>query len=267
MPNQNWVKIEKNGFEKANYPIIKKFLLGLLAGFYVGIGFSAMLIINGTCGDTGIGKFLGGAIFCLGILMCMFVSASLYTANCSIYSCVIKKTIKRRVFYLDLLVTLLGNWVGSILIAAMMYGIGSQFDKFQTIIDQIASVSQAKVDLAFWKTFLSGIITNVLVIACVISLLIWDNKIVGWLTTLVMITGFAICGFQHVVANQFITALGGFYGDLGGDRVGKIFYNCLIPSALGNWVGGVGLILIYWLIWDKFNVKKQKTSKKSKSKE
>lgn len=257
MPNKIWTKIEANGFDKVNFPTVKKLIFGILAGFFVGIGFTSMIIIVKFTGDPGLGKFFGGVIFCVGILMCMFVGANLYTANCSIYSCVLKKTVKRRYFYYDLLITLIGNWIGSILIAAFIYGIGI-LDASKDIVKQIA---QDKVNLDWWKTFLSGIITNVLVVACVISMVAFENKIIGFFATLIMITAFAICGFQHVVANQFITAIGGFYGDFDTPAlVGKVFYNCLLCSGLGNFVGGVGLILMYWLALDKFNTKKPKVT-------
>ncbi|MDE7433794.1 MAG: formate/nitrite transporter family protein [Mycoplasmoidaceae bacterium] len=101
--------MENNGFDKAHYPLVKKIVYGILAGFFVGIGFTSMILMVGNTTDKTLGKFLGGVIFCVGILMCMFIGASLFTANCSIYAPILKKRLKRRFFYYDLLITLIAN--------------------------------------------------------------------------------------------------------------------------------------------------------------
>lgn len=238
MPSINWIKIEGSGLVKINFHTIKKIVYGFLAGFFIGIGFSAMLIIKGssTIDNSAINNFLGSTIFCVGILMCMFVGASLFTANCAIYAGVLTHKIPRKLFYLDLLITFVSNYLGAILIALMVYGTGI----IDGVKDYAVSVATAKIDAAWWKTLLSGVLTNVLVVACVICMTIWDHKIIGFLGTLIMITAFAICGFQHVVANQFITTLGGLYGAFNGNGklVGELFYNCLLCSGLGNFLGG-----------------------------
>ncbi|MDE6477530.1 MAG: formate/nitrite transporter family protein [Mycoplasmoidaceae bacterium] len=100
-----------------------KLIYGFLAGFFVGIGYTAMLVIEKklTGGvDDALTKFFGSLIFCTGIVMCMFVGANLFTGNCAVYAPVITKRISRKRFYLDLLLTFVGNYIGSIAIVLLI---------------------------------------------------------------------------------------------------------------------------------------------------
>ncbi len=259
MPNKNWIKIEQYAFSKAEWHWITKLIYGFLAGFFVGIGYTAMLVIEKklTGGvDDALTKFFGSLIFCTGIVMCMFVGANLFTGNCAVYAPVITKRISRKRFYLDLLLTFVGNYIGSIAIVLLIWAIGILDKEAQAKVTEVAI---AKIQLDWYKTFLSGIITNVLVVGTVICINVFDNKLVGFFATLLMITAFAICGFQHVVANMYITTMGGLLGIFNGNSqlVGQLFYNCLLMSLLGNFAGGVLLTLCYYLSWNKLNKNKE----------
>ncbi len=257
MPNLKWEKFEQSGIAKQDFHWLKKIILAFLAGVFVAMGYVAMIMIvgNDTGSSTlGLTKFFGSVIFCVGILMCMFVGACLFTANCSIYAGVLTKKCSRKVFYMDLLYTFIGNYLGSLFMACMIYGIGLLDSEGTSNL--VRQISTTKIELSWWKTFLSAVITNFLVVGCVISLSIFENKVVGFLTTLVMITAFAICSYQHVVANMFITTIGGFYGIFDGNwgLLGKMFYQCILMSLLGNFAGGVFLTYCYYLVWNKLNV-------------
>ncbi|MDE7433780.1 MAG: formate/nitrite transporter family protein [Mycoplasmoidaceae bacterium] len=143
MPNKTWIRIENSSFDRASYPFIKKVIYGILAGVFTGIAYSATLIMLGNTSNQTLGKFLGGIMYCTGILMCMFVGANLFPTNCFIYASILEKKVKRREYYLDLLITFISNWIGSIAIAGIVYGVGTLND----ITKKVQEVAIAKVEL------------------------------------------------------------------------------------------------------------------------
>jgi formate/nitrite transporter FocA (FNT family) len=71
------------------------------------------------------------------------------------------------------------------------------------------------------------------------------------ITIILVITVFAVSGYQHVVANMYLTSIAAFMNCMSHtmttDIAVKIFGNCILISALGNAIGGallVGLLAI-----------------------
>ncbi|GAH90886.1 unnamed protein product [marine sediment metagenome] len=78
-------KMESTGVTKASRDTLSMVLLGLLAGFFIGLGavFCTLVTTNISLG-FGLGKLLGGLAFSLGLILVVVAGSELFTGNCLI---------------------------------------------------------------------------------------------------------------------------------------------------------------------------------------
>ncbi len=253
----------------------KKVVFGIMAGIFVGLGYAVFIVISqsnayGSPEAIALGwtqpenpewtksllVVLGAAIFPVALFLCMFLGGNLFTSNCLVFMGVLCKKIKWRHMFLDLLIVLVTNAVGCGLIAVLLWGTGmfggingneinaAGLNAFITARHKIDNNHQ------WYNNILGGIICNLLVSGSV--LLFLKNHKKGWTLSVIylMIVLFAICSFQHVVANMYIFFEAGLVTSMSGPQfsgaeVGKIFYQNIIPSIVGNFLGGSLLLVIY----------------------
>lgn len=253
--HQNWKVLEEYGLKKIHTKTLFKLLLGIMAGFFVGLGYTGLIILYTP--DPSIQLFLGSIIFCTGILMCMYVGGNLFTTNCAGLAPIITKKTKWHQFLYDLVITLIGNYIGSMVVAGFIYTIKDK-SHYQSFISNLITIGEAKINSEWYETFFSAIITNILVMASLFCFLWFENKVIGFVMTLFMITLFALTGYQHVVANMFITTIYLFEGGGSSDMANtmlRVFCHNLIPSLIGNLAGGLLMVYIYYLCLNKAHKK------------
>ena len=67
---------------KANLPLGKMILLGLLAGAFIAIGGAASNVAVHDISNVGLARTLAGAIFPVGLMLVVLVGGELFTGNC-----------------------------------------------------------------------------------------------------------------------------------------------------------------------------------------
>lgn len=253
-PNQFLESYSESGAAKTTKPISQLFLLGILAGFLIGLGGSVTNIACFGISNPSIAKVVAGLLFPFGLIMVLFTGAELFTGNCLIpISVLYHKTTLGKMFR-NWITVYLGNFSGAIVLAAACAYMG-QFSMGET---QLASytmqVASAKCSLSFGKAFVFGILCNILVciaVACAGCARSAVGKAVG---AYLPIAFFVINGFEHCVANMFYIPAGLFakaiYPSLGAEfgalTWASFLLHNLLPVTLGNIVGGVGLALLWF---------------------
>lgn len=265
----NYQKVEVYGINKANYSIFKKLLVGFMAGLFVSLGYIGYLKIycnGGIDGQNGVTLFLGGTMFTIGILLCVFFNGSLFTANCMIWCPFVTKKVKGSTFATDLVWTLIGNYTGTALFALFAWAIGI----FGTPIlgdatnqaYAVYEIALHKIEMDWWKTILSAILCNIIIVCAILSYITFESKTAVILISFFLISVFVFGGYQHVVANMFLTSLGAMIGGQMGvltpEIIGEIFWQCLLMSAIGNFIGGAFMVSAYYYLNHPNKFKKTK---------
>ena len=240
---QAWIGIGK---KKANLEIGKMLVLGIIAGMFIGLGAHADIVIVQTIGknvDVGLAKFLGGAVFPVGIMLVVIAGAELFTGNCLISLAVMDKKTTLGKMLRNWSVVYAGNLIGSVFLAYMLYKSGLYAP--EAMSEKALAIASGKLSLTFAQAVIRGIFCNVLVV-----LAVWmqagakdiSGKILAmWFPVML----FVLSGFEHSVANMYFIPLGKFLG--ANITWPQIWMVNLIPVTIGNIIGGAILIPgVYW---------------------
>lgn len=256
---KNYLNIGKG---KANTPIPKMIVLGILAGMFIamaGVGATAAGVKSGN-------GALGAFVFPGGLAMVLIAGSELFTGNNLIIIPVLQGEVSAGAMLKNWVFVYLGNLIGSIIVAAIaVYG-GVSTGGFA-----VAALSAAagKCSLSFTAALLKGIGCNFLVcIAVWMSFGATDvaGKIIAQYLPIMI---FVIAGFEHSVANMYYISCGIFTkAKLGAEGLaslenapdvtnitwGKMFATNLLPVTLGNIIGGAVLVgCVYWYLYLKDN--------------
>ncbi|NMB44139.1 MAG: formate/nitrite transporter family protein [Clostridiales bacterium] len=228
------------------------FISSIMAGIFIGLGVILIFTIGGFLTGTAYAKIIMGASFGIALSLVIMAGAELFTGNNFI---MVSGLVSKKVTFLDCLkvwlVSFVGNWLGSVLVAFVFYKADLSVDKVGEFIALSASV---KMNLPIASLFFRGILCNMLV-----CLAIWCSfRCKSESGKLIMIFwclfAFITSGFEHSIANMTLLSIGlmaPFSASIG--FVGY-FYNILIVS-LGNMVGGILFIALpYFLISKKENI-------------
>jgi formate/nitrite transporter len=173
----------------------------------------------------------------------------------------------RRVSTLGLLrnwaIVYLGNFVGAIATAALLYA-GRQYELGGGLIgDQAVSIAATKTGYGWWQAFVLGMFCNALV--CMAVWLCYSARSTAdkILAIIPPIAAFVAAGFEHSVANMYFIPYGLFVKsdeafisaqqglpDLSDLTWSNFLWGNLVPVTLGNIVGGALMVgAIYWFIY------------------
>lgn len=271
LPSEMAQMAESAGVKKANLDVISLFVLAMLAGAFIALG--AVFAITVTAGlkglvPFGIIKLLGGLVFCLGLILVIIGGAELFTGNALIVMAWAGKRIKTSQLLRNWLIVYIGNFIGAIGTAFLVFFSGQH--KFgQSVIGLNAlEIATAKCQLGFTEGVTLGILCNALV--CLAVWLCYSARTTSdkVLAIIFPITAFVAAGFEHSVANMYFIPAGLLVKNYGTpdfwsavdptplDYVALTWSNFfvvnLIPVTIGNIIGGVVLVgLVYWFIYIK----------------
>lgn len=269
VPQDMAKKAESVGVTKVSLGPFRLFALAVLAGAFIGLGaIFATTVTTGAGGvyPFGITKLLGGLVFCLGLILVIGAGAELFTGNNLIVMAWADKKISTKSLLYNWVVVYLGNFVGSILTAVMMFWSQQYTFSGGALGLNALNIAHAKVNLDFGQAIVLGVLCNALV-----CLAVWlslgarsaTDKIVA---IIFPITAFVAAGFEHCVANMYFIPMGlfikagadsAFWSSVGKTAAdfanltwGNFFLVNLLPVTIGNMIGGVGLVgLVYWFIY------------------
>ena len=85
---------------KANLPLGKMILLGIMAGAFIALGGATSNVAVHNIANVGIARTLAGAIFPVGLMLVVLVGGELFTGNCLMLMACKDKRILLRLFLL-----------------------------------------------------------------------------------------------------------------------------------------------------------------------
>lgn len=266
-----FAQYEEYARAKLDYVWFKKLIFAIMGGLFIGIGYVGTLMIATTLGVSNdvhkILSIVGSLLFPVGLLLCIYLGGNLFTSNCMGLISIVYKEKKWKNYISDLAITFVGNWIGCFLIALIAWGAGlfGMYHVESERAAQIIEIAKSKFDAAhnhdWWNNLLSGILCNILVVACTMLSILTNKKGVGAFIVYLILVVFVISGYQHVVANMFVFSEAGLLSIYGHSaattftaaEVGKMFYINIIPTMVGNWIGGAIISSVY--MWASSYVK------------
>ncbi len=248
------------GVDKANSAWVSLFVLGVLAGAYIGFGglFSASVTFDlSPALGIGLKKLIAGAAFSIGLMLVVIAGAELYTGNSLMVSSVMIGEVTWQKVLAKWCLVYAANFVGSILLALLFYFSGLWKTGNGLLGETAVRVAHAKVHLGFWEAFVRAVGCNWLVCLAVWMALA-SRQVIGKIFAIFFpIMGFVAIGFEHCVANMYFIPTGIFLNHWAGVTPAGLEMNSLtwtsfvvnnlIPVTIGNTIGGVVFVgLGYW---------------------
>jgi len=255
-PAQIAERIETVGVAKAQLPLFKMTVLGILAGGFIGLG---ALFYNVVAADAFLGfaaqRVLGGVVFALGLVLVVIAGAELFTGNNLMVMSWVGNRISTGLLVRNLVVVYVANAIGAIGLAGLV-ALSGHGDFHHGMIGATAmKIATAKVAGGFAELFFKGILCNLLV-CLAIWLAMAGRSVTDKIVAIVFpVSAFVAAGFEHSVANMYFIPLGLFLRENGAstDLTWQAFLlRNLLPVTLGNLIGGAGMVgLVYHLIYRK----------------
>lgn len=233
------------GEGKCALPILRMFVLGILAGAFIALGALASIFSN-----VYAGRFAGACIFACGLAMTVVMGAELFTGNSLLVMGALSKKVTMGSVLRNWVVVYIANLVGGLLIA-LIASYGGLFSN-PDVASAVVSTAAGKANLPFSSALLKGILCNVLVCSAVMMNLSTKTTEGKALLVFLPVAAFVVSGTEHCVANMFYLPAGlftsGIYGiEAAGLSVGTALLNNLLPVTIGNIIGGCLLGIAYWV--------------------
>ena len=250
------LKAERVAETKAGTDAASAFVLALLAGAFISLGATFMLVVKSDGSlPFAATQLLGGFSFCVGLFLVLSAGAELFTGNCLM----VLGPLSGRFSWGRLLaswgIVLAGNLLGSLAMAALIFAADVGSANGGAVAQAALTVAEGKVALDWGVAFARGVLCNVLV-----CLAVWVGHAATSVTdkffsALLPVMAFMASGFEHCVANMFflpyalmLEASGRVAGSV--DLAGVL--SNLSAATLGNLVGGVLLVGVsYWFVYGR----------------
>ena len=262
-PAEMAVKMETVGVTKAKGDFWSLSILGMLAGFFIGLGamFCTLVTTDITIG-FGLTKLVGGLVFSLGLILVVLAGAELFTGNALMVGSRLSGKITVSKMLRNWAIVYFANLAGALLLVVLIY-----YSNFWTmdaykVGANAVNIANAKASLVFWPALVRGILCNVLVCLAVWLCFGARTTIDKVFAIIFPITAFVACGFEHSIANMYFIPMGIALSDkaevlkaagLAANQVTNLsimgFVNNLVPVTIGNIVGGTLVGGIYWFAY------------------
>ena len=254
------------GTAKTKLPVSKMLVMGVLAGMFIALAGVGAIIASVTVASPSLSKLIGAAVFPVGLSMTLVAGSELFTGNCLIIIPLLEKEVTLKAMLRNWVFVYFGNFIGSILVALLTV-YGGTFSVFSNAAAvSVINTAVTKVNLSFSDALLRGILCNFLV--CIAVWMSFSAKdVVGKIAGLFLpIMLFVLSGYEHSIANMFyipaglfasknIAYLAAYTSSPGAAHIstlswGTMFTKNLIPSTIGNIIGGMVLVgMAYWFIY------------------
>ena len=227
------------------------FVSAMLAGLFIGLGYTGYLIVSGIMADAAVGKVVGALLFPVGLLLVLIAGADLFTGNTLVTMAWYKKEIKLGDVAKNLSIVWLGNLVGALFLVVLVY-YSNTFTG--SIAEGVMHLAEKKVHLNMVELLTRSTLCNILVAITVYMSYAAKDVTGKVIISYIPIWLFVITGFEHCVANMFVLPMGYLLGaDL---TIGQIMAN-IIPVTIGNIIGGMLVTAAYYFLF----LKEDKVSK------
>ena len=197
---------------------VRQFFSAILAGMLIGMGGTVFLSQS----NPVVGSFL----FAIGLFTIVVFQLHLFTGKVG-YT-----PFNKPVYLIELVVTWLGNLVGTWITATMVRN--SRI--YEGMAERVAGMAEVKLSDDFTSIFLLAVFCGMLMFIAVDCFRNVQGSTLRCIGVFVPVKVFILSGFEHVIANMF-------YFSLSGTWSAHCFVAVLVMT-LGNAVGGM-LIPIY----------------------
>ena len=280
LPQEMATRAEYLGVRKSEMPFLKMFMLSVLAGAFIALGaIFATTVSAGSMAVTtpdgatafstglpyGVTRLLSGFVFSLGLILVVVGGAELFTGNNLIVMAWASGKISGLSVLRNWVIVYLGNFVGSIGTAILMFFTRQYTFGSNAIGIAALKTAVAKCELTFIQAIALGILCNALVCLAVWMTFSARSSMDKILAIIFPITAFVAAGFEHSVANMYFVPFALFIKDFDpafiqavGDKVPHLsdltwqtfFLGNLLPVTIGNIIGGAVLVAaVYWVIF------------------
>lgn len=261
------------GVTKANLPLGRMILMGMLAGAFIAIGGASSSVAVHTIADVGVARAVAGCIFPVGLILIVLIGGELFTGNCLMIMGALDRRFTAVQMLRNLVAVYLSNLVGALIVDVLVFYSG-QYDYTSGALGAYTiKVALSKVGMSYDKAFASGIMCNILVCAAILAAAAAKDIPGKILAVFFPISAFVVAGYEHCVANMYYIPAGilaasnpdyvakaeELYGisaeQCASVSIGGMVHN-LLPVTLGNIVGGavcMGCLcfLVYRKDWKK----------------
>jgi formate/nitrite transporter len=246
---------------KVTSPWRTVFILGILAGSYIGFGGLLSTSVTFDIGPAlgmGFKRFLAGSAFSLGLILVVIAGAELFTGNNLMISSVMTKDIGFGTMTKRWGLVYLANFIGSILLALIFYFSGLWKAGNGSMGAAAVGIAYLKVNLTFAEALVRAVGCNWLVCLAVWMALAARQVISKIWAIYFPIMGFVAMGFEHCIANMYFIPAGIFLHQWAGiaapagyvaDSLGwsSFVWKNLLPVTIGNIIGGAVFVgMSYW---------------------
>lgn len=264
----------KSAVAKANLPLAKMILLGMMAGAFIAFGGAASSVAAHGVADVGLARSIAGAIFPVGLMLVVFTGSELFTGNSLMIMAVIDKKITLLKMIRNLVVVYFANFVGALIIDVLVF-LSGQFDFSGGGLGAYTiKVALAKTSIAPVTAVISGILCNILVCLAIVLAGTAKDSIGRIFGIFFPIAAFVVCGFEHCVANMFyipagmLAATNTAYVQKAQELYGITAQQCsslthfagtesLLFVTIGNIIGGVLFVgVVLYMVHIKLSGKK-----------
>jgi len=266
LPPEMARRAEEVGVAKASMDLLSVFALAVLAGAFIALGgvFATVALAGAGSAPWGAIRVLAGLVFSLGLILVVVGGAELFTGNNLLAMAWAGRRIGARALFRNWAIVYVGNFVGAVATAMLVYGGGSYAFGAGAFGAAALGIASAKLQLGFVQAVALGVLCNSLV--CLAVWLTYSARTTAdrILAIVPPISAFVAAGFEHSVANMYFIPLGLFIAALdpgfvamsglelqaqGLTWVGFLARN-LLPVTIGNVIGGTLLVgAVYWFVY------------------
>lgn len=238
--------------KKANLGMLQMWILGILAGVYIGFGAHLCTMVSHDLSQYlgyGFTKFIAGSVFTVGLMLVIIGGAELFTGNCLIFTAVATGDVQIKDMLKNWLIVYIANFIGAMLLVLIVYYSGLwKVNNYGAGLSAL-NTATAKVNISFLEAFCRGIGCNWLVCLAVWLAAAGKDSISKIFGIYFPIMAFVASGFEHSIANMFFIPIGIFlknnpeiidrtFGCVSNLTWDGFILNNLVPVTLGNIVGG-----------------------------
>ena len=258
--------------KKAGQNIKKTLILSFIAGIFIALGAVASTLASFNLladpNKIGLGKLIQGLTFTPGLIFVLLAGGELFTGNNLMAIAFFDKKISLKSLLKSWLIVYLGNFIGSLFVAFLIYKSGQWQMADNLLAARVILIANSKVNLTFTEGLILGIFCNFLVCLGVWMAFGAKDYVGKVVSAIFPVVAFVVSGFEHSVANMYYIPAGIFAKNipafvekagLTGEALSKLnlinmVTKNLIPVTLGNIIGGSILVgLVYFLAYNKDN--------------
>lgn len=198
------------------------FVKGIYAGVMIGIGGTIFLSVQNT--------IIGSFLFSIGLLMICMYGMNLYTGKVG-YALINKLN-----YIYELLLSLLGNFVGTFIVARLIL-----LTRFSDISKRALTMSNLKLNDNLLSIFILAFFCGILMYLAVNNYKKAANEIGKYVGIFMCVMVFILCGFEHCVANMYYFSIANVW------TFKTLLY--MLIMVLGNSVGSIFIAYFYNLYY------------------